>query len=82
MNNHNSNSKVFFWVLSNGLETWKTLSTKFSRIVQGKLKDDDFGFVDTQPRLVNGQGIIFLQETLWRKIQTGTTQQTKLELCS
>lgn len=62
MNNHNSNSKVLFWILSKGLETWIALSAEFSGIVQGKSKDDDFGFVDTQPGLVDGQGLIFLQE--------------------
>ena len=41
--------------------TWIALSEEFSGIVQGKANDDDFGFVDTQPGFVDGQGLIFLQ---------------------
>jgi len=29
---------------------------------QGKEKDDDLGFVDIQPGLIDGQGLIFLQD--------------------
>lgn len=42
--------------------TWIALPEEFSGIVQGKANDDDFGFVDTQPGFVDGQGLIFLQE--------------------
>lgn len=51
-----------FWTPSNSLETWIALSTEFSGTVQGKSKDDDFGFVDMQPGFIDGQGLIFLQE--------------------
>lgn len=42
--------------------TWIALPEEFSGIVQGKANDDDFGFVDTQPGFVDGQGLIFLQK--------------------
>lgn len=32
-----------------------------SGISHGNAKDDDFGFVDTQPGLVDGHGLIFLK---------------------
>jgi hypothetical protein len=37
------------------------LSEEFSGIVSGNANDDDFGFVDIQPGLIDGQGLIFLK---------------------
>lgn len=39
------------------------LFAEFSGIVHGNANEDDFGFVDTQPGFVDGQGLIFLQNT-------------------
>lgn len=38
------------------------LSELFSGIVQGNANEVDFGFVDTQPGFIDGQGLILLQE--------------------
>lgn len=38
------------------------LSDSFSGISQGNANDDDLGFVDIQPGLIDGQGLIFLQD--------------------
>lgn len=41
--------------------TWIAFSVELSGISHGNAKDDDFGFVDTQPGLVDGHGLIFLK---------------------
>ena len=43
-------------------KTWTALSEYFSGIVNGNANDEDFGFVETQPGLIDGQGLIFLQK--------------------
>ncbi len=42
--------------------TWIALFEEFSGMLQGNANDEDFGFVDTQPGFIDGQGLIFLQE--------------------
>lgn len=43
-------------------KTWTALFEYFSGILNGNANDEDFGFVETQPGLIDGQGLIFLQK--------------------
>lgn len=69
-------------VLRNALETWIASSEEFEGISQGNEKDDDLGFVDIQPGLIDGQGLIFLQEKWYTENIVNNKQLYYYQACN